>query len=107
MSGTMSSLEVGDAAAAAVAKTPNRVTLDSMKAKISSVEFIRPKSAPTTTIAVVILENGFSLIGTSASADAKNFDAEFGQKVAEENALSKMWPLEGYPLRQRLSETGE
>lgn len=41
----MGQLEASDAEAAAVAKTENRVTLDSIRAKIATVEYWRPSSA--------------------------------------------------------------
>lgn len=97
-----SSLELSDAQAAAVQKTPNRVTLESIKAKVSSVEFINPESVPHFTIAVVRLTNGFVILGQSAPADPKNFDAELGKKFAEEDALRKVWSLEGYLLCEKL-----
>ena len=97
------SLEIGDEVAAAAQKTPNRVTLDSMKAKIKGVEFINPKTIPHLTLAIVSLTNGFSLVGKSAPADPDNFDVEVGKKFAKEDAIRQMWPLEGYLLRENLS----
>lgn len=99
---TTGSLEAGDAAAAAVQKTPNRVTLESMKAKIDVVETLHPPCCPTMTIAVVKLKNGFVLVGKSAPADAANFNAELGEEFAVEDAIRQMWPLEGYLLREAL-----
>ena len=99
----MNSLEAGDALAASVQKTQNRVTLDSMLAKIASEEFINPEIMPHLTICVVMLKNGFSLVGKSAPADAGNFDLEVGQRFAREDAIRQMWALEGYALRERLS----
>ncbi|HAL1282790.1 TPA: hypothetical protein H5R18_004651, partial [Escherichia coli] len=37
-------------------------------------------------------------------ASPENFDAEIGRKVARKNAIEKIWPLEGYLLKQKLSE---
>jgi len=99
----MNSLEVGDRAAAAAQRTPNRVTLDSMIEKIESEEFLNPETIPHLTICVLRLKNGFSLVGTSAPADAGNFDADLGRKFAREDAIRQMWPLEGYLLRERLA----
>lgn len=103
---TTGSLEASDAAAAAVQKTPNRVSLDSMRAKIVEREFYYPNVEPTMTIAVLKLENGFILVGKSAPADPANFDVELGRKFAEEDAVRQMWPLEGYALRERLHQQG-
>lgn len=100
---TTGSLEASDAAAAAVQKTDNRVTLDSMKAKIATTEYLRPESAPHMTIAVLTTTNGFQLIGKSAPADPANYDAALGEKFSFEDALRQMWPLEGYLLREKLA----
>ncbi|WP_308324412.1 Gp49 family protein, partial [Klebsiella pneumoniae] len=42
--------------------------------------------------------------GESACASPENFDPEIGRKIARENAVNKIWMLEGYLLKQRLSE---
>ena len=100
---TTGSLEASDAASAAVQKTPHRVTLDSMNAKITNEEYIHPTSCPHMTIAVLHTSNGFTLVGKSAPADPSNFDADLGQKFAREDAMRQMWPLEGYLLCEQLA----
>ena len=100
-------LDAAEAIAMSAAKTDNRVSLASMHEKISSVEYLHPISTPTLTIAVVILQNGYSVIGESACADPKNFNKEFGRKFALANAVSKIWPLEGYLLRERLHQEAQ
>ncbi|VDS07914.1 hypothetical protein PARHAE_01094 [Paracoccus haematequi] len=99
----MDSLKLGDAAAAAVSKTDNRVTLDSMIAKVEATEYLWPDVMPHMTICVIRLKNGFSLVGKSAPADPENFDLDLGQKFAFEDAVRQMWPLEGYALRERMA----
>lgn len=59
------------------------------------------------TFCVLVLRNGFTVTGESACASPENFDAEIGKKIARENAIQKIWSLEGYLLRQRLSEASE
>lgn len=56
------------------------------------------------TFCVLVLKNGFTVTGESACASPENFDAEIGRKVARDNAVSKIWALEGYLLKQRLAE---
>lgn len=56
------------------------------------------------TFCVLVLRNGFTVTGESACASPENFDAELGRKIARDNAVSKMWPLMGYALKQRLHE---
>ena len=54
------------------------------------------------TICVLVLRNGFTVTGESACASPENFDAELGRKIAQQNAVSKMWPLMGYALKEKL-----
>lgn len=54
------------------------------------------------TIAIVVLKNGFTVIGKSAPASADNFDEALGQKLAYEDAVRQIWPLMGFALRDRL-----
>jgi len=100
---TNSSLQSSDDQAAAVQKTPNRVTLAQLEAKIESVEYFNPESSPQLTIAIVKLTNGFVVTGESASADHENFDAQLGKKFAREAAIRRMWPFEGYLLCEKLA----
>ena len=55
------------------------------------------------TICVLVLHNGFTVTGESACASPQNFDPEIGRKIARENAVNKIWMLEGYLLKQKLS----
>lgn len=59
------------------------------------------------TFCVLVLHNGFTVTGESACASLENFDAELGRKIARENATSKIWPLMGYALKQRLHDQAE
>lgn len=56
------------------------------------------------TFCVLVLENGFIVTGESACASPENFDPEIGRKIARQNAVAKIWPLEGYLLKQRFNE---
>lgn len=55
------------------------------------------------TFCVLVLRNGFTVTGESACASPENFDAEIGRKVARANAISKVWPLMGFRLRDKLA----
>lgn len=55
------------------------------------------------TICVLVLKNGFTVTGESACASPENFNAELGAKIAREHAKQKIWPLEGYALRNKLA----
>ena len=98
----MTTLQEGEALAAAAQKTPHRVTLESIEARIVSAEYWNVPQAPHVTIAALELDNGWIEHGMSAPADPGNFDAELGKKFAREDAIRKLWRLEGYLLRERL-----
>lgn len=57
------------------------------------------------TFCVLVLRNGFTVTGESACASPENFNAELGRKIARQNAVQKIWPLEGYLLRERLHQS--
>ena len=100
----MTSMREADHASKAVQKTPNRVALDEMEAKIASVEFYNPANIPHMTVAIVVMKNGYAVIGKSAPADPDNYDDALGKRFAREDALRQLWPLEGYALRERMMD---
>ena len=57
----------------------------------------------TLTVCCLTLRNGFTVTGESAAASPENFDVEIGRKIARQNAREKIWALEGYLLKQKLS----
>lgn len=57
----------------------------------------------TLTVCALTLKNGFHVVGESAAASPANFDEQIGQKIARDNARSKIWALEGYLLRSKLA----
>lgn len=81
-------------------KMAPKVTRESMEARIRGVRYFVDE---TLTVAVVTVENGFKLVGTSAAASPANFDRDIGERYAFEDAVRQMWPLEGYLLRERLA----
>jgi hypothetical protein len=56
-------------------------------------------------ICVLLLKNGFTIVGKSAPASPENFDADLGRKLAYEDAVRQIWPLMGFNLRQKLHES--
>lgn len=57
------------------------------------------------TFCVLVLRNGFTVTGESACESPENFDSEIGRKIARDNAVNKVWMLEGYLLKERLHNT--
>lgn len=63
----------------------------------------------TCTVSIAVLANGFVAgFGRSASVSLANFDAGIGLHIAEKNArhdaIDKLWELEGYAIKKRISE---
>lgn len=54
------------------------------------------------TFCVLVLRNGFTVVGHSACASPANFNTEIGQRIARENAERQIWPLLGFRLRDEL-----
>lgn len=63
-----------------------------------------PAALSLLTFCVLTLRNGFTVTGESACASPENYNAEIGRRIARENAISKVWPLMGYSLKQSLHE---
>lgn len=111
----MDSLRMADDACRAVQKTANRVSLDSMVGKIAA-EYVTTldkafagcpmmDGMSVMTICVLVMQNGFMVIGKSAPADPANFNPDLGHRFAREDAIRQLWPLEGYALRETLSQS--
>lgn len=79
-----------------------RLTPETVDAKIKAERYYQFPGT-TLTICALELQNGFHTVGHSASASPENFNVEIGRKIARDKARSKIWELEGYLLRERLS----
>ena len=99
----LSSVRMTDEESKRVQKTENRVSLDSMLEKIMSEQYIHPAAVPHMTICVMVMDNGFAVVGKSAPADAANYNEDLGQKFAREDCIRQLWQLEGYALREKLA----
>lgn len=78
------------------------VTPDRLEAIIAGEQCLQPTD--TLTLCILTLANGFTVTGESACAAPENFDQAIGEKLARDNAKRKIWPLEGYLLKQRLAD---
>ena len=113
------SIEATETESAAVAVSPaTRVSLADIEANIayefsfragdaaSELDFaaargevVVPYSALNLlTVHIIMLRNGFIVVGKSAPADAANFNEELGRKFAREDAIRQIWPLMGYAM---------
>ena len=86
---------------------PNRVTISDIQAKVKSYNYTHLPDR-TTIVCQITLENGYTLVGTSACVDPTAFNHPMGEKVAiaYDNAFKQLWALEGYLLKQRRFEAG-
>lgn len=116
------SLQQSDAEAGAVAKAP-RVSLSDIEgavayrfdlnagAAVGALDGHRVEKDGTSSmdalnllsICILVMKNGFTIIGKSAPASPENFNAELGKKFAYEDAMRQIWPLMGFALRDKLA----
>lgn len=81
----------------------NMVTEDLLESKIRNVTYTRyPDSHHTSCI--ITTENGFTVMGEYPCDDPAKYDKAKCEMYAYEDAFNKLWPLEGYLLKQRLHD---
>lgn len=51
------------------------------------------------TMCVLVLRNGFTVVGHAGVASPENYNEEVGKKVARGKALEQLWPILGYQLK--------
>lgn len=78
-----------------------RLTPDIIDSKVKSTDY-HVFAGSSLTVCCLTLQNGFTVTGESACASPENFNAEIGEKIAFEQALNKIWMLEGYLLKNNL-----
>lgn len=108
-------LEATEAECAA-GRTAPRVSLADIEGAImhrydiTGAEAVRPDDGVRITqpslnvlsICILVMRNGFTIIGKAAPASPANFDRALGIKLAYEDAVRQVWPLMGFALRDRL-----
>lgn len=93
------SLEATDAASEAVRKEGTfRVTLDDLKSRVVDVEYV---ARGPLNVVILRLDNGYFLVGKSAPVDPDNYNAEYGQSLAYDDALRQAWPLVAFSHLER------
>lgn len=85
---------------------PDRVTLDMLEKRVVRQDFFHPLQT-TLTMCVLVLDNGFTVIGESACVNPAIYDQVIGRKLAREQAIEKLWQLEGYLLAERRWKAGQ
>lgn len=59
--------------------------------------------AANVTLCVLVLKNGFVIVGKSACVSRANFDEEIGKHLAREDAIKQLWPFMGFRLADTLT----
>lgn len=79
-----------------------RVTEAEVAAAIVKTDYVVLPDGRTT-IAMLTLDNGFTVRGESSCVCIENFDAAKGQHYALEKAKDEVWKLLGFRLADRLA----
>ena len=103
-----------------VAKRPElRVALADIEAAVSAEYFLNAYEAVAAagmpaseelmplTICILVMRNGFSVIGKAAPVSPLNYNADVGRKFAREDAMRQLWPLMGFSLRDRIAASAD
>lgn len=73
---------------------PKRLTEEEILALIEKTEYHHFYNKVT--VCLLTLKNSYILVAHSGTIDPDNFDKDIGEKTAFENALNRLWVLEGY-----------
>ena len=82
------------------------VTLNYMQDRIKKVTYTLMEGT-TTTFCCLEMSNGYTVWGMSACVDPSKYNQGLGEKYSYEDAINKLWPLEGYLLAEELYNKGE
>lgn len=85
----------------------NKVTKEQLDGLVSKSKIEYAVFGNKLTVAVITLPSNFKVTGEASCVDAKNFNKELGETYALENAIEKLWELEGYLLAERLHSRAE
>ena len=82
--------------------TDNKLNIDDIVSVIKSEQYyVFPDT--TLTVCCLTLVNGFNVTGESACLEPSNFDQGIGETIAKDRAVQKIWALEGYLIKERMS----
>lgn len=82
-------------------KTTPKIDRSYLTGRIAETAYSHPH--PRMTLCLLTMNNGCIVSGESFCLNAANFDAEIGRDVAYDNAVDKLWKLEGYALASEIA----
>lgn len=88
--------------------TAPRVTTEELDANIKDVEILKHISSTGQVLrwAIITTQNGFAVVGKpSCAVSAENDNETIGASIALENSKNELWPLMGYALKEKVSNT--
>ena len=85
---------------------PNTVKIEAIEDQIVNETYTVLPSGKVT-VCELILRNGYSVTGTAAVVDIRNFDLEIGKQISRERAISSLYPTFAYLLSEELTARGE
>lgn len=80
--------------------TADRVTPEMVDRAIQKAEYTILQDGRTT-ICLITLDNGFTVRGESSCVNASNFNAEFGQRAAYDDARRHVWAFLAFRIAER------
>lgn len=84
----------------------NKLSKEYLESKIQSKEYTSFKTIGGQMLrwCILTMQNGFAIVGEpSCCVDPINDNEEIGNKIAYDNSFEKLWSLEGYLLKEKLS----
>ena len=84
----------------AIQEPPKKCNLPDMLNRVKKTEYVVLPDEKTT-ICILYIENGYTVHGESACVDPNEFNKALGEKYSYEDAIDKLWPLEGYLLAEK------
>jgi len=72
----------------------SKVTLNDILDRVKDVKYVVLDDT-TTTICIVTMQNGYTVLGSSACVDPKQFNKALGEQYSYADAIDKVWPLNG------------
>lgn len=87
--------------------TKNTVTQEQIDSLIEESQIQTITMGTKTTVVMVVLKNGFTLVESSSCVDKDNYNQELGKEICIDRIKNKLWELEGYKLQSDLEKIKE